>query len=406
MKNDRLLLITSCAVGLFATIGASLPYPVLPPLFADGQVNAINSFAGIPPKFLLGLALAINPLGMIIGSALLGALSDQIGRRKTILLSLSGCALGHLATMVALVTGHYLLFLLARFVTGLTEGDVAIVRAMLADELEGERRLRAFAWLNGASFSGWLIGPLVAGVMVRFGVGVPFLAAGIVLLLNLLMAWVAIPDHAPPHANAGILEYVREHQSFALLKHKPLRDLFVLHFSYLIGVTAFYEFFPLWLVEFGHFQAGGISIASAALCAVMTGTSAIVGRGWFKTADIAHLRLTMIAVGACIALTALLGPVWGCAALICFGVPHALYNAGLPVYCSERFAEYGQGSVMGLLATTFCISNVVVAVIGSGITLIDTRLALLIGAAFSVAGGLRISRWARQTAGAKKEAAA
>ena len=400
MKSERLLLITSCAVGLFATIGASLPYPVLPPLFADGQVNAINSFAGIPPKFLLGIALAINPLGMLIGSALLGALSDQIGRRKTILFSLFGSALGHLATMAALATGHYLMFLLARFVTGLTEGDVSVVRALLADELDGERRLRAFAWLNGAVFSGWLVGPLIAGAMVQFGVGAPFLAAGIVLLLTMLVAFAAIPGHAPAHANAGVWEHVREHQSFALLKHRPLRELFMLHFSYLIGVTAFYEFFPLWLVEFGHFGAGGISIASAGLCAVMTGTSAIVGRGWFKTADIAHLRLTMLAAAACIALTALLGPAWGCVALIAFGVPHALYNAGLPVYCSERFAEYGQGAMMGLLSTTFCVSNVVVAVAGSSITLIDTRLALLLGAGFSVAGALRITRWARQTAAA------
>jgi len=333
MKNERLLLITACAVGLFATIGASLPYPVLPPLFADGQVNAINSFAGLPPKFLLGLALAINPLGMLIGSAMLGALSDQAGRRPTILLSLLGSALGHLATMVALATGHYLMFLLARFVTGLTEGNISIVRALLADELDGDSRLRAFAWLNGASFSGWLVGPLIAGAMVRFGVSAPFFAAAVVLFLTMLMAYAVIPDHPPAHANAGVRDYLRQHQSFALLRNKPLRELFVLHFSYLIGVTAFYEFFPLWLVEFAHFEAGGISIASAALCAVMTGTSAIVGRGWFKIADTAHLRLYMMAAAACIALTALLGPVWGCVALVSFGVPHALYNAGLPIYC-------------------------------------------------------------------------
>ncbi len=406
MKNDRLLLITSCAVGLFSTVGASLPYPVLPPLFADGQINAINSFAGLPPKFLLGLALAINPLGMLIGSALLGALSDQAGRRKTVLLSLLGNALGHLATMVALVTGHYLMFLLARFVTGLTEGNVSIVRALLADELHGEQRLRGFAWLNGASFSGWLIGPLIAGVTVQLGVGAPFLAAAAVLLLTWVMALVSIPHHPPTHANAGIWDHVNTHQSFALLKHKPLRELFMLHFAYLIGVTAFYEFFPLWLVEFAHFKAGGISIASAGLCAVMTGTSVVVGRGWFKIADTAHLRLYMLLAAACIALTVILGPVWGCVALISFGMPHALYNAGLPIYCSERFAQYGQGAIMGLLSTTFCLSNVAVAVVGSGVTLIDTRLALLLGAACSVAGGLRISRWARQTAVAQEGAAA
>jgi len=61
---------------------------------------------------------------------------------------------------------------------------------------------------------------------------------------------------------------------------------------------------------------------------------------------------------------------------------------------------------MGLLSTTFCVSNVVVAVVGSSVTLIDTRLALFLGAAFSVTGALRISRWAKQTPVAKKGATA
>jgi len=409
MKNKRLLLVTSCAVGLFATVGAALPYPVLPPLFADGQVNAINSFAGLPPKFLLGLALAINPLGMLIGSALLGAFSDRYGRRKTMLQTLLGNALGHFLTMLALVGGHYLLFLLARFFTGLTEGNVSVMRALLADELDGEDRLRAFAWLNGASFSGYLFGPLIASATVQFGLGAPFLLATVVLFVTFLMGLAAIPHHpithAVGHADASILEHVREHHSFALLKHKPLRDLFVLHFCYLIGVTGFYEFFPLWLVEFAHMKTSGIGVMTAAQCVVMTATSMVVGRGWFKASDTAHLRLYILLVAASIAFTVILGPVWGCVALVAFGVPHALYNAALPVYCSERFAEYGHGAIMGMLSTGFCVANVFVALVGSGVTLIDTRLALLLGAACSVWAGLRISQWAKQTAAIKAQVA-
>jgi DHA1 family tetracycline resistance protein-like MFS transporter len=407
MKNNNLLLITSCAVGLFATVGAALPYPVLPPLFADGQVNAINSFAGLPPKLLLGVALAINPFGTLIGSALLGAFSDRYGRRKTMLHTLFGNAVGHLLTMFALVNGQYLLFLLARFVTGLTEGNVSVMRALLADDLEGEGRLRAFAWLNGASFSGWLIGPLIAGATVQFGLGAPFLLAAAVLFITFLMALAAIPHHDATHvvgrADASIWEHVKEYQSFALLKYKPLRDLFLIHFCYLIGVTAFYEFFPLWLVEFAHLKAAGISLATAGQCAMMTATSMIVGRGWFKASDTGHLRLYIMLVAACIAFTVILGPVWGCVALVAFGAPHALYNAALPVYCSERFADYGHGAIMGMLSTGFCVSNVLVALVGSGVTLIDTRLALLLGAACSVWAGLRITHWAKQTAATKTQ---
>lgn len=405
MANKRLLLFTSCAVGLFATVGAALPYPILPPLFADGQVNAFNSFAGLPPKFLLGLALAINPLGILIGSALLGPFSDRHGRRATLLMTLLGNAIGHLATMWALYTGHYLMFLLARFVTGLTEGNASIMRALLADELDGDERVRAFAWFNGASFSGWLIGPLIAGATVQFGISVPFLLAAAVLFLTYLMAVVSIPHHPPTHSSGSIWEHMNEHHAFALLKHRALRDLFLINFTYTVGVTAFYEFFPLWLVEFGKFQAGGISIISAALCAVMTGMSAVVGRGWFKTSDTRHLRMYMIWAGACIGLTALLGPVWGCVALIAFGVPHALYNASLLPYCSERFHDHGQGAIMGMISTSFCVANVAVAVVGSGITLIDTRLALLLGAAASIWAGWRIARWAAQTAIVEKQVA-
>jgi MFS family permease len=406
MKNKNLLLLTSCAVGLFATVGAALPYPVLPPLFADGQVNALNSFAGLPPKFLLGLALAVNPLGTLIGSALLGAFSDRYGRRKTMLQTLLCSAVGHLLTMVALVNGHYLLFVLARFVTGLTEGNVSIMRALLADDLDGEERMRAFAWLNGASFSGWLIGPLIAGATVQFGIGAPFLLAAVVLFITFLMALVALPRHVNTHivgrADVGVWAHVKEYQSFALLKHKTLRELFLIHFCYLIGVTAFYEFFPLWLVEFAHMKAAGISLLTAGQCAAMATASMIVGRGWFNASDTGHLRLYILLVAVCIASTVLLGPVWGCVALIAFGAPHALYNAALPVYCSERFAEYGHGAIQGMLSTGFCVSNVLVAVVGSGVTLIDTRLALLLGAACSVAAGLRITHWAQRAEALKQ----
>jgi len=65
--NQRFLILTLCGLALLSTVGASLPYPMLAPLFADGSVHGLNSFLGLPPKLLLGLALMINPLGLLIG---------------------------------------------------------------------------------------------------------------------------------------------------------------------------------------------------------------------------------------------------------------------------------------------------------------------------------------------------
>jgi DHA1 family tetracycline resistance protein-like MFS transporter len=175
--NERLLIATLCTLGLLSTTGASLPYPLLAPLFADGGVNGLNSFAGLPPKLLLGIALMINPVGLLIGSAVLGPLSDGFGRRRTLLLTTIGAALGHLLTAAAMVIESFPLFLAARFVTGLLEGNGAIMRAIVFERVAGSLRNHALSWLNGAFNLGWLVGPLLAGFTMAGGAAVPFYMA-------------------------------------------------------------------------------------------------------------------------------------------------------------------------------------------------------------------------------------
>lgn len=394
MPNHRLLVFTVCAVALLSTIGAALPYPILAPLFAAGQANGLNHFAGLPPKLLLSAALAVNPVGLLIGSALLGPLSDRYGRRAMLLATALVCALGHMASAGALISENYPLFLLTRLITGLAQGNAVVARAMLADELDGQPRIRAFAWLNGSLYSGWLIGPLLAGATVQLGNSVPFELAATFLAFTLLLGLTAFPADAASRPEGGFWHTVRERHTFMLLADPELRKIFLLYLAYCFGVTAFYEFYPLWLVEFIGLHASGISLVTALLCVLMTATSALVGRGWATLTSTQHLRRYALLAAGCIALTALGGPHAGLLALVAFGIPNALYNAILPVYCSERFADHGQGAVMGLLTTTFCLANVLVTLAGAGVTLIDTRLMLLLGASCSAWAGWHMARWA------------
>jgi MFS family permease len=393
MKSNNMLVFTACVVGLLSTVGAALPYPVLAPLFAAGPATLLNHFLGLPPKLLLSIAIAINPLGLLLGSALLGPLSDRYGRRPMLLFTTLFSALGHLVSVWALFAQNYPMFLIARFVTGLAEGNTSVARAMLADALEGEERTRGFALLNGALYSGWLIGPLMAGATVGYGNSVPFVVAAAVLGATFVLGAIVFPNQPPSRTEGGFWHHVSERHAFLLLKHKPLRELFVIQIAYTLGVTAFYEFYPLWCVEFAHLGPVGIAVATAVLCAVMTGTSALMGRGVGPAIDERHLRLFGFAVAACIAVNAVGGPIIGMVGLVVFGIPNAFYNAVLPVYCSERFEKHGQGAVMGLISAIFCVSNVLVALIGAGVTLIDTRLIVLLGAAATAWSAWRVAHW-------------
>jgi DHA1 family tetracycline resistance protein-like MFS transporter len=390
--HTRLLIAVACLLGLFSTIGASLPYPILPPLFASGASNGLNTFLGLPPKLLFGLALTINPLGLLIGNALLGPLSDRYGRRPVLLITAVGAAVGHGVTALSLLAESYPLFIVARFVTGLLEGNGAVARAMLADRLEGDMRVSALSWLNSAFYIGWLAGPLLAGATLVFGLTVPFWIAAVALLVVAALVVVALPLDAPSSATSAWWQVARDQHAFNLLQHAAIRKLFIVQLAFTCGVTAFYEFYPLWLVEVAGYGATGIAWMTAVLCAVMTITAPFAGR----PSTIAPLRRAAwnaLAVGVAVAAVGF-GNVWvGLVAIALFGVPNAIYNAVIPGWCAERFGYLGQGAVMGLLSTTFCLANILMALAGSVLTLFDTRLILWLGAALAVWAAWRLRAW-------------
>src|SRR5262245_18583076 len=134
MATPRSTLITVMMVSFMATAGVALPYPVLAPYFLGGQGNpALTAFMGLHPKLLLGVLLAVYPLGILIGSCFLGALSDHFGRKRVLVVSLALGVVGYGLTAAAVALASFPLLALARLLTGLCEGNDAVARAIALD---------------------------------------------------------------------------------------------------------------------------------------------------------------------------------------------------------------------------------------------------------------------------------
>lgn len=397
VRHPRLVLAAVCALALMSTLGVALPYPILAPIFVGGPVDDFTHFAGLDPKFLMGIALAANPLGILVGSLFVGPLSDRYGRRAVLSVTLSATLVGYLLTAMALDQRWYLLFVLARFGTGLTEGNVAVARALVADMHEQVDRTQSFAWLNACLYMGWLLGPLVGGLTLRFGDAVPFVLASVAMLPCLIILGLAVPG-APRRAGPlKLLQAMREQQALGLLRQdKVLASFFVLQLCYSMGINALYEFAPLWMLENLGLDSAGIGWATAAQCAAMTMASILAGR--LPRSPRPLRRAGLLALIAASGLTALaLLPGWfGLVAIVGLGVPLALYNAVLPAWMSERFAEHGQGRVMGLLSTIFCLANVLVALAGGVIALLSVRWIMGLGGLLCLLAVMLLFRLARR----------
>ena len=397
-RHQLLLVLAACLLGLLSTVGAALPYPILPPLFVGSDPHPIAQWFGLPPKVLFGFALAVNPLGLLIGASVLGPFSDRHGRRRTLLLTAVMAALGHLVTAWALLRGWYPLFVLARFATGLAEGNSPVARAMLADQIDGQQRNQAFAWFNSALYLGWLAGPLLAGATLGFGVAVPFLVAAVALMLSgglTLAVLSAEPARPGAVARSGWRALLRD-QSLGLLAFADIRQLFMPQLLFTLGLTAFYEFYPVWLVEVSAMNTQGIAWVTAALCLIMTTGSAAAGRLPLRGA-LQVCAGTATLAASCFLWVALGGARAGLLAILLAGLPISFYNALLQGEVSRRFGDtYGQGAIMGLVSTVFCVSNLLAALLGSLIATLDTRAILALGAISSAAAGAWLFAIARR----------
>lgn len=397
------------AVMLLASIGLSLPYPVLTPLFIDAPASSLNQFAGLSATTSLTILLAIYPLGIFIGSSFIGAISDRYGRRSVLAKTLIICLIGYVVSAYALYQGNYLLLLLSRFFTGITEGNVSIARAIALDIGEDEHensesgKVRAVSLINSSMFLGWLLGPLIGGILADFQPYYAMLAAAIGSLICIWMVQSKLPEtvklvNEDNSHQLSIWQTAIKDNSLQLLRDKWTRKLFWMYLCYTLAVNLFYEFYPVWLVASQDYGSLGIGLATTNMTIFMTLTSiylvTLVQKRFGLLPPMFNLMWMLMIALAIVPFTKDVSThiVFGLT-----GVMLAVINGLLPVYVSDKKAQSGNGAVMGLITMTFCIANVFAAVIGGALLNINADMPLFTSSALFLAACALFYWWFSRT---------
>lgn len=166
------------------SVGIGLIFPIMPQLLRD-----VTHMGEVAPLF--GVMIALYALMQFLFSPVLGAISDRFGRRPVLLVSLGGAAIDY---MVMAFTPYLWLLFLGRAIAGVTAANMSVATAYITDITPEEQRAGRFGYIHAMFGIGFLVGPLLGGVLGEFWVRAPFLAAGFLNLLNFLLALFVLPE--------------------------------------------------------------------------------------------------------------------------------------------------------------------------------------------------------------------
>ncbi|MBD0286009.1 MAG: TCR/Tet family MFS transporter [Bacteroidota bacterium] len=171
---------------LIDVTGLGLIIPVMPKLIESlihGDISAASQWGG-----WLTFSYAIM---QFMCAPIIGNLSDQYGRRPVLLLSLLGFGVDYLFLALAPTIGW---LFVGRIIAGITGASFTTASAYIADISTPENRAKNFGMIGGAFGLGFIIGPVIGGLLGSFGPRVPFLVAAGLSLLNALYGFFVLPE--------------------------------------------------------------------------------------------------------------------------------------------------------------------------------------------------------------------
>ncbi|MGV9004131.1 TCR/Tet family MFS transporter [Flavobacterium sp.] len=182
----------SAAIGfIFITMliditGWGIIIPVIPKLISEliqGDISEAAKYGG-----WLGFAFAFT---QFLFAPLVGNLSDKYGRRPIILISLFAFALDYL--FLAFSPTITWLFV-GRIIAGLAGASITTASAYIADISTPENRAKNFGMIGAAFGLGFIIGPVLGGLLGQYGSRVPFYAAAVLCMCNFLYGYFILPE--------------------------------------------------------------------------------------------------------------------------------------------------------------------------------------------------------------------
>jgi DHA1 family tetracycline resistance protein-like MFS transporter len=311
-----------------------------------------------------GVLLALFSSAQLVATPVLGRLSDRVGRRPVILLSLLGNAVS--MALFAYATHVHLLPVLfaSRLLAGATAGNLAACQAAVADVTDAKSRAAGLGRVGAGIGLGMVLGPVIGSQLHVWGEWAPPLAAAVLATAAMLGVLFLFPETHPRHGAQRISEQgparprVRLVQALAQPGIAPVLTLFFLTF---IGMTNLQV--SLGLLAQERFSWGEREVGRLfALMGLMTFVLQAFAIGWLTRVA---RPLTLVLLGACCMGAGLLcialasHPAMLVVAMVLVGTGTGMLQPVLASLASALAGPELQGGILGIAQSAGGLARVV-----------------------------------------------
>jgi MFS transporter, DHA1 family, tetracycline resistance protein len=341
---------TTVAVDL---VGFGIVLPILPLYARRYGASSLEST----------LLVAAFSAASFVFSPIWGRVSDRVGRKPVLIISLVGTAVGSLTTGLA---GGLALLFVGRLLDGISGSSVSVAQAAASDMAAAEERPRLMGLLGAAFGVGFCAGPAIGAIGAVINPRLPFLIAAVIAGVNTLVALRRLPS-APPVTRSE--ERQARPGIFSLLRHPDLSGLIGVAFLAMVAFSGFEATFAL----FGHRRLG-FSLGSSAGTFAAVGAVIVIVEGGFIHPVVARLgEATTFRTG--LALNAigllLLGQArgWDLAvpALLALTVGQGLAQPTMTSTLAGRADPGRRGEVLGLAQSASGLARVIGPILGGAL---------------------------------------
>jgi DHA1 family tetracycline resistance protein-like MFS transporter len=345
-------------------------------------------------SLVLGVLLAIYPLGQFLGSPVLGALSDRYGRKPVLTISLLIAVAAYVLISLGIELRSLVLIAIACLIGGLAESNIAIAQSAVSDVAAPDQRPRLFAWIYSFCSLGYIAGPVFGGQLaVRLGWSAPFWLTVPLLIVTLIWVCLSFRETHRPEKDKPFEAFAALTNLGTVFTDRPIRQLYLVNFLIYLGLFGYFRMVLVYMVDKWHTTVDQTTLIYSGLALI----SAVASFGLM--APLARrFGLNRVAVGsttlaglAMISITfpAQLGSIWITAGLTTLIGTLAL--AACPTMLSNLVSSERQGRVMGNNQALQVGAESLSAAIGGALAAIVIPLPLVAFGMLLIAVGLLLA---------------